>query len=117
MCLSTPLLPKTGALQVASGLDILHLAFIRGQFWIARDIMNHQDADRLLGRTDDGGNSHLMILCMFDLNEEIRRIISETPIINEFLITPNGLGPLQVCARMGRFQYLKLFLQLLNKTC
>ncbi|CAL5984987.1 Conserved_hypothetical protein [Hexamita inflata] len=117
MQLTTVLLPNAKAFQLASGQDALHISLARGNFFFAREVLNyhHTSEQSIIGKTDDDGHTHLMILAYFPLTKEIASLMSETQLINEFPMFIQGRGYLHVVAFMKRLDHLLFSFQLMKK--
>ncbi|CAL6040857.1 Conserved_hypothetical protein [Hexamita inflata] len=117
MQLTTVLLPNAKAFQLASGQDALHISLARGNFFFAREVLNyhHTTEQSIIGKTDDDGHTHLMILAYFPLTKEIASLMSETQLINEFPMFIQGRGYLHVVAFMKRLDHLLFSFQLMKK--
>ncbi|CAL6025217.1 Conserved_hypothetical protein [Hexamita inflata] len=117
MQLTTVLLPNAKAFQLASGQDALHISLARGNFFFAREVLNyhHTTEQSIIGKTDDDGHTHLMILAYFPLTKEIASLMSETQLINKFPMFIQGRGYLHVVAFMKRLDHLLFSFQLMKK--
>ncbi|KAH0571206.1 hypothetical protein SS50377_27506 [Spironucleus salmonicida] len=118
LTIKTSLLPAAAGIQLSSGQDCLHLAIARGNFDQVRIILQFcalNPQKTVIGNIDDDNISHLMLLCYFPLQKQIEDLIKQQSILSEFSICIKGKGAIHICCQLGRWDTIRVFVQLCSQ--